>query len=430
MKVIACQISNQLINPSPKYEGFEGQDRKSYTDNQDRESYIVDESLEKESKSEEYFDLLYSEVPGYYKGEDFWEIPLWIAELSNSIPDLELHIVRNMKESIEYLRQAETDYVCFSCLEVNKEFIKEIIDSLKEQKFILGGYISEEYFYYAGLHAWWFYTLRNAIEFMGFTYQKGVSYRLFQGMKTIPRLTLSKGCTNYCSFCTVPKKIEELSTNEIFPQCVAMKDLDFELVYLNDKTFGQAKNHTELICLYHFLKSLNPNFQGFIIQTTASQFLKFSSKFLQDSHIKFVELGVESYNQWILSKLCKPTSTMQIDKACNWIYELNFKGIDIQLIPNVMVGLAGEEWKETRETYQNTLDFLKDNKDIVSHINVYWLSLYEGTKSAKELADGNPLDQDENSSEKTWLRGEPVHEWFYKKVLEFGINQILEGGKI
>lgn len=398
-RVICCQISNQLINPSK----------------------------EERDKSAEYFDALYSKVDGYYRPKDFWEVPNWIAKVSESIPKAKLHIVRNIQESIEFLRKEKADYVLFSVMEVNKGFIKEIIQALPEQEFILGGYIPEEYFAKIGTSAYrWFYTLQSAIEFMGFEYKSGYSYKLFQGMKTIPRLMLSTGCKNHCSFCTIEKEVVETSYPEIFEQALSFKELDFKLVYLNDKTFGQAKNYTVLPCVFNFIKSFNPSFEGFVIQTTATQFNRFSPGYLKDSHIVLVEIGVESFNDSVLKRLRKPSRENQIESACEYIRH-SFKGM--KLIPNIVVGLAGEGWKETSKTYQNTLDFLRMNKDIISHVNVTLFSVYEGTQSFKELSKGLDSDSDQGTLEKSWL-GEKYHQEFYNKVLEFGLKQIKErGGK-
>jgi histone acetyltransferase (RNA polymerase elongator complex component) len=87
------------------------------------------------------------------------------------------------------------------------------------------------------------------------------------------------------------------------------------LIYLDDKTFGQAKNYTDLVEINRKIRKFNPDFQGFIIQTTAPQLLKMTDQFIQESGIQYIELGVESYNDDILSKVKKPHRTKQLDKA-------------------------------------------------------------------------------------------------------------------
>jgi tRNA A37 methylthiotransferase MiaB len=85
---------------------------------------------------------------------------------------------------------------------------------------------------------------------------------------------MSKGCLHKCAFCIVPKGVTEVTSDIIDAQVEAFKKVDTKLVYLDDKTFGQAKNHVRLPEIYEKLKTAKPDFQGFIIQTTATQMRK------------------------------------------------------------------------------------------------------------------------------------------------------------
>jgi hypothetical protein len=130
MKIAFCQISNTLINPEP----------------------------------DQYAENIYSKVPGYKKGADFWEIPLWIAKASYCIPEGELYIIRDVEKAFYDL--LKFDVVMFSALEVNKSIIKQICLNLPpEIKVIIGGYVEPTYFVNAGFN--WFYTLQAGIEFLG-----------------------------------------------------------------------------------------------------------------------------------------------------------------------------------------------------------------------------------------------------------------------
>lgn len=405
MKIALCQISNKLINPSLAY-----------------------------SKEQEYSDLLYKTREGYYRPQHFWEIPLWIAEVSNSIPNATLHIVEDVKESIKYLRDKKPEYVLFSCLEVNKHFIKTILEGCPEITFILGGYIDPTFFFknhsnLFPLHVKWFENLPDAISFLGYKVIPGYSYRLFKKCKTIPRLVMSAGCLNRCAFCSAEKTIKKKSTKNVYAQIKSFRSLNFKLVYLNDKTFGQAKNYRLLPDIYRKIKKYNPNFLGFIIQTTATQFNRFSIEFAEDSHILYVEIGIESYNDDILKALNKPHRRKHIDETCHRI-----RNMGIKLIPNIIVGLTGqlgcfrEWWQESSNTYQNTLTFLRNNRDIISHVNVYFLSLYRNTETSLQLNSSKEEDYNENNSDKSWLKGNH-HKEFYAQTIQFGIG-CLRGGKI
>ena len=100
----------------------------------------------------------------------------------------------------------------------------------------------------------------------------------------------------------------------------------------------------------------------------------------------------------------------------------------VNFIPNVMVGLAGMEndklWTETPETYRNTLTFLEENADIISHTNSYVLATYEGTETGKQLGTDNEVDGDENVVKKSWLTNQDMHEMFYRRLLEFSSKQL------
>jgi tRNA A37 methylthiotransferase MiaB len=227
-------------------------------------------------------------------------------------------------------------------------------------------------------------------------------------MSTIPRLSLSDGCLYNCKFCCVEKTIKEYSRSRIIQQCGEMGNLDFELVYLNDKTFGQAKNHKLLPELLELLAFVNPNFKGFIIQTTATNFLRLSNEVL--ACVAYVELGIESFNDSILKAMNKPHKETIIQAACDKIRNIQAQGQNIKLIPNILVSLPGE----TTVTYQKTLDFLKENSNIISHINVYSLAIYDNTKLNAELPH-TESDKNENNIDKSWSNTE-LDNWFMEGI--------------
>ena len=358
MRIAFAQISNTLINP-------------------DHNTDSVERS---------YYEALYNKVPGYHKNPDFWEIPLWIAKASYNIPEGELYVIRNVLDAIHDLSFYDT--VMLSVLEANKAIVKTIIEALPSNvTIILGGYVDPQYFFCSHL---WFYELSAGIKYLGYTYNEGVSYKLFQGMSIIPRLSLSEGCLYRCAFCTITKQIVEHSYEDIIQQVYAINDLTFELVYINDKTFGQAKNHNLLPELYKKLRFYNPYFQGFIVQTTATTFCTLTPEVL--ACIKYVELGVESYNDEILHKLHKPHTTTWINKAC-----LKALNEGVKVIPNLIVSLPGEN--ET--TYSNTINFLKRNAHIISHVNIYSLVVYNDTELSAKLS-AKLEDNNENNYSKPW----------------------------
>ena len=538
------------------------------------------------SMGDSYFDALYTYRDGYFRPDDFWELPEWMGRVAKFAPDADVYVARNIEEAKQFIAQSGYDKVLFSAMDNNKEMIKAISDTIPK-KAIISGYTDPGYFKGSGK---WVNTLEEAAGILGLKFAAGVDYRHFVGTKTIPRLEMSKGCRHNCAFCVVQKELESATDAQIDEQLENFKKLGYKLIYLNDKTFGQADNYEKLVDINEKVKASNPEFDGFIIQTTAPQFLKMPTDFLQKSGIKYVELGCESYNDDILKKVNKPHNTDLIDKAVEKIRALNMR-----FIPNIMVGLAGSEvdptpatktnvwlrgsnrgklamdpkekrgalyftkdkyyameygkrvdsyeinvkktwdssdpktmdqdiirmmekhpefphdetdgvmviedgvevpygmytdaekygdwavledpkirkalkskgydsymttegggsigvfdrnnvkeydpkriWTETAKTYGNTLNFLKKHGDIISHVNVYVLATYEGTKLHEQIgtdletdSDQGVLDKswldvniDENTVEKSWLKNQKIHEKFYADVLQFGTDQL------
>ncbi len=363
------------------------------------------------TEEDKTYDKVYDNREGYERPADFWEIPMWMGEAAHTFEDADIFIIRNVDKAIDELNKAGYPTIMFSVLDVNKAMIKKIASKYKG-KVVVGGYVDPKYF--AGLNNVTFYeSVKQAAQALGVKYKPGVSYVHFKETETVPRLCMSKGCKHKCAFCVVPKTILTSTKAHIASQLKAFKDLKFKLIYIDDKTFGQADNYTDLVEVNRQIKKFNPEFEGFIIQTTAPSLLKMSDQFVQDSGIQYIELGVESYNDNILSKVKKPHRTKQLDDAVIMIRR-NGKAF----IPNVMVGLTGEGWTETRDSYENTVQFLEKNKDIISHVNIYNLALYEGTELHEQLKDKADTEMDENVVTRAYHEEKDIHEEFYKRVLK------------
>ena len=393
-KILCIQISNTLINGKPDLTDI----------------------------SQKYHNTLYKvkSKEGYIKPSEFWEIPLWVTEISFNV-DTELYVCKDIDKTVDYLLLSNYGYVCFSVLEVNKDIIQEIIKKYnsrgsRDSTFVLGGYIDFTKFFLSNtLYA---KTIKEFIELLGIKYKQGNSYRLFKDFKTIPRLTLSKGCLNHCDFCTVENKIIKTSVQVIEQQVKAFKPLKFKLVYINDKTFGQCSNYKLLPRIYKAIKEYNKDFKGFIIQTTTGQILKLSDKFIKDSHIKYIELGVESWNDSILKKYHKPSREILCIQAFEKIQRL----YPDRVIPNVIIGIP----EETQLTYSRTLEFLTAYKTIISHLNIYNLVVYNNTELNKRIKSTD-ADKNELSVTKSFHKDKYLHQAFYNAIHSFGIDVLKEG---
>lgn len=392
-KVLFCQLHNNIIN---------GHYEKNIAD--------------------VYYNGIYKhkEIDGYFKTAHFFELPLWIAEISGSLKNTdhkrELYIIEDVDKAIKDIETINPDYILFSVLDVNKAYIKKIINNYKGKGlFILGGYIDFKDF--EGLNnVKIFKTVKAFIESLNIKYVYDLDYTLFKGFSTVPRLTLSTGCLNKCKFCIVDKVIIEKSKRDIIKQIKAFKPLKFKLVYLNDKTLGQAGNYKLLPLIYKRIKKYNPDFKGFIIQSTCNQFLK--SDFInniKECHIFACELGIETYNNDILKGLSKPQNIKTIDKAIDTLKVLNIK-----IIPNLIIGLIGE----TKTSYNNTLNFIKKHKKDIYILNIYNLAIYLKSELSKDIEIKSENDLNENSTNKSFYDSKALknNEYFYNSIFKIGLE--------
>jgi len=363
------------------------------------------------TSADDYYDKLYQNRPGYARPSDFWELPRWIGIAAKNLPNSDVYVVRDLGEARQFLSQAGYSEIAFSALNINSKLVQALVEGY-EGKVAVGGYTDMAPFQgrpnitvYEGMPDW--------IKTHGRQFQPGTDYRHFRDTEVVPRLCMSTGCLHACTFCAVAGKGKHptVTTKEAVAQQVkSFGDLRAKLVYLDDKTFGQAENYRDLVDIRKQMQDANPDFEGFIIQTSAAQLAKMDPQFIQDAGIKYVELGVESYNDPILRAMKKPASEKMIDQAAEKIREAG-----VEFVPNVMISLPGE----TADTYARTLDFLNRNADIISHVNAYNVALYEGSELDAEIGAQTESDRDENVTQKSWQKTPEVDQAFHDQVMEF-----------
>jgi hypothetical protein len=363
-------------------------------------SQLLSGEEESDPAANHYYDTLYSGVrPGYVRLPDFWEIPYWMAFVSYVFADADVYVIRDIPEALQFLNAAGYGRIAFSLMDINKKYIREIAEGYNGH-IDVGGYVNAHSFDDLP-HVKWHDTILSLTEDAGVPYREGIDYRHFEGSRVVPRITLSQGCLHRCAFCTVPKILDVASKAFIDQQVTATLKLDSKLMYVNDKTFGQAKN-------YPYLQEVAYQFDGgFIVQTTASQLLKIPTEWLKTSGIRYIELGVESYNNSLLRAMHKPANEAIIDKAVALLRECG-----IALIPNILIGYPGE----TEETYAHTLDFLRANADVISHVNVYNIAVYPGTELGRQVGMVNPNDLNENKLEKSFHGDTHCHRKFADEI--------------
>ncbi len=331
-------------------------------------------------QAKEYYDKLYRTRTGYNRFGPTWEIPLWIAEMKRNFPDADITFAKSVADVVA--KQGKYTHLAFSALDCNWHLIREIADGFSGSV-IAGGYCDADNLQDMQ-NVWWCHSVRDCCETFGVKYKTGVDYTCFAGAKTIARLTLSTGCRHKCKFCTVPDDVVKTPVADVYQQADEICKLNSPLVYINDKTFGQCENFWLLPKLFEYMKRQVMagclTLDGFIVQTTASQLLKLDDDFLLASGIRYVELGIETYNDSILSAMNKPASEKIIDAASEKLRHLGIK-----LIPNIIIGLPGE----TPTTYTKTLNWLSNNADVISHMNIYNLAIYADCGLA-DTADVDP----------------------------------------
>lgn len=371
------------------------------------------------SGMDDYSDKLYANRPGYSRPSDFWELPQWIGVVAKNLPNTDVYVVRDLDEARKFLASAKYGQIAMSVLDVNSKLAQGLIDGY-QGKVAVGGYTDMTPFQ-GRPNLTVYEKMPDFIKDQGGIFTDGTDYRHFKGTEAQPRLQLSSGCLHKCGFCSMPRMITKTTPEGVQQQIKSFGDLNYKLVYLNDKTFGQADNYTDLAKLNLQLKRANPNFEGFIIQTTAAQMNKFTPVFLKESGIRYVELGIESYNDAILKDLHKPATEKLIDAATQKIRENGMK-----LIPNVIVGLPAE----TAETYARTQEYLRRNMDVISHINVNNLAAYAGTELTAKIGKVEPGDVDQNVTARSFHKDPALHQAAYDAFTKIGMETLDEKGAV
>lgn len=348
-----------------------------------------------------YYQTSYETMPGYHMPPHYMEIPFWIPRIAGMMGDRfekDLHVVTNVNESARYLAD-KPGLLMYSTMEVTLEDTKRLVSQTPNKEIIMGGYVDPDEF-----DAFQNVTFVNGLDELprhlsGIDVTAPPNNELFRGESVIPRLTLSAGCLYACEFCEVPRKLTVMSPAQVDRQIAALEPLDFNLIYLDDKTFSQADNWRYLEQVGKEVSSFNSSFEGFIVQTTANvAAIPGRIEEFKSLGVKYVELGVESVNETTIRALNKPYRLKHLEKATQAIRELGLK-----LIPNLIFGMPGED-------YDNIIRWVDANRDIIPVVNMNFLSVLHN--APKERRQTNmPLakdrgDLDQTAYEKSWLTAE------------------------
>lgn len=355
----------------------------------------------------DYYRKVYEEAPGFDMPEHYMEVPTWIPVISGKLPTHEkfLHIVQDTVLSGVALMNIPKDAVIMaSAMDVNVKVLRTLVSMIRNRRWIIGGYVNPEQFSCYD-HVTWANSVEDLSELLdGFKPSGAPDYTLFESDKCVPRITLSEGCLYDCAFCTISREVVERSGDDILGQVNALRGMWFDLVYVDDKTFGQAKNWPLLKLLGTHIKSYNPYFRGFVVQTTVPMALKHAEEWADSYHVRYIEVGVEHVDAEYLHRMKKPYNVNQLAALMHHLEDVN-----VGFIPNIMFALPGAE-------YTPTLAWLRRWRRSISFINPFILCQYGKSKGALvEEADG-AHDQDENSMVKSWLN--PAQQAYAEEVYE------------
>lgn len=347
-----------------------------------------------------YYETVYPRMPGYHLPEHFFEIPYWIpkaaGQLRNPKYQKEVWIVKNITDTIVHICEGSYDRVLFSVMSINERYIHEIVQACPT-KFILGGYTDPaEFLGYKNVR--YLNSLNEMVGHFDVT-KSGPDYSLFRGLKCIPRLTLSEGCLHKCNFCTSPIGLELTTTEDIESQAKGLEPLIFQLINIDDRTFGQAQNYGKIRDVAAMVKEFNDQFLGFIVQTTPSMAVQDGViEEWDDFDVKYIELGVETVSEQSLRWLNKPYRLKHLEQLCNYIR----KNGRLKIVPNILVCIPGDD-------YKLTIDWIARNRDIIPAINIYPLSIYFGSLRGSAFIQAKTFeDADDSSFQKSWLASDEV----------------------
>ena len=331
-----------------------------------------------------YYDRIWS-AEYYHKPDAFWELPKWAGELTYAMAINKVYPEFKVLKKVDYIK---ADIAYASVLNVNKEKLRLLAVVNPDVQFIFGGYIDGKEYFKDVKNVQWVTSIEHACKLLGWHYRYGTDWSLFQGTKCIPRITMSSGCKHRCKFCTIPNKVMPVDEVDIKEQIFALMPLKFNLIYLDDKTFGQCSNYRDIAKYERMVKMFNPEFKGFVVQTTASMVKKIDWSKLP---VYAAEVGVESFNDSILKHMRKPATEKLIEDAGRILNEASVK-----YIPNIIIGFQ----QETGDTYMNTIRYIMRTN--ILHANVYNLAVYDDADIKKEIECSSEEDSNEMEIDKTY----------------------------
>lgn len=320
------------------------------------------------TKSNEYFYKKYSRF-GFYKFDKYtYEIPLWATRVKS---------ILNSNVTVKYYineipNVAKEDIVIFSTMYSNVAAYAGLSHTIGTKNIYYGGVYDKRILgiYVAKVSDLYNILPRKIVNNDNLKKGKLVydDYSIFKGKKCVPRLDLSTGCYRKCNYCIVNKNLEPINIRTIINNLTQIEDnLKFKLIYIGDKTFGDSANYLLTKDIFDDVKIVNKDFEGFIVQTHPRAITNNLVRDMYSCKVKYVELGVEDFNDSISTRLNKYNNSYSSIEA---IHSLNKVGI--KPIINIMVGIPNE----TEEQYKNNINIINEIKNSLFYINIFYYTDY------------------------------------------------------
>lgn len=202
----------------------------------------------------------------------------------------------------------------------------------------------------------------------------------------IPIFIPHLGCPNDCSFCNqrsisgnqkMPTKKEVIQTIEEYLKNLKEEDIDKEIAFFGGSFTGieieKQKEYLEIANEYIKDKRID----GIRLSTRPDYINREILKMLKQYHVKTIELGVQSTNDYILKRCDRGHTFEDVKNASKLIRRYGFK-----LGHQMMVGLP----ESTK------LDEIRTAKDLIKlkpkMVRIYPVLVIKGTKLEKELEVG------------------------------------------
>jgi radical SAM superfamily enzyme YgiQ (UPF0313 family) len=201
-------------------------------------------------------------------------------------------------------------------------------------------------------------------------------YRLFG--KLILPITTSRGCFANCSFCLAPRMagraFRARSPKNVVDELELFKNLyKPDAFTFHDETFTTDKERAIEICEEIRRRKIGTPWD---CSTRVDRISKDLLVKMQEAGCQLVSFGAESGSQEILNAMRKGTTVEQNERAIKWVKEA---GMTVTV--SMIIGYPGE----TRETLEQTLNFIRKTKPDDVHLSL--ATPYPGIELNKVVKD-------------------------------------------